>query len=40
MKQTQNGGAPDSAEELDSEKRYIRNSRDLARLVATDTIYT
>eukprot|EP00903_Cladosiphon_okamuranus_P011260 g10618.t1 len=36
----QNGGAPDSPEEMDSQKRYIRSARDLARLVATDTIYT
>ncbi|CAN0146901.1 unnamed protein product [Scytosiphon promiscuus] len=36
----QNGAAPDSPEEMDSEKRYIRNARDLARLVATDTIWT
>eukprot|EP00752_Nemacystus_decipiens_P010080 g8982.t1 len=36
----QNGGAPESPEEMDSEKRYVRNARDLARLVATDTIYT
>lgn len=37
---TQNGGTPHSPEEMDNEKRYIRNARDLARLVATDTIYT
>lgn len=36
----QNGGDPGSTEELDTDKRYIRNARDLARLVATDTIYT
>ena len=36
----QNGGAPDSAEEEDDEERYIRNARDLARLVVTDTIFT
>ena len=36
----QNGGKPDSPEEEDSVKRYIRNSRDLSRLVVTDTINT
>lgn len=36
----QNGGASNSSEELDSEKRYIRNARDRARLFAIDTIYT
>ena len=37
---SQNGGKPDSPEEEDSVKRYIRNSRDLSRLVVTDTINT
>ena len=36
----QNGGTPDSREEEDSAKRYIRCGRDLARLVHSDTIYT
>ncbi|CAN0357337.1 unnamed protein product, partial [Scytosiphon promiscuus] len=36
----QNGGTPDSPEEVDPVKRYIRNARDLSRLVFTDTIYT
>ncbi|CAM9093034.1 unnamed protein product [Laminaria digitata] len=36
----QNGGKPDSDEEVDPVKRYIRNSRDLSRLVATDTVNT
>lgn len=36
----QNGVKPDEPEALDPEKRYIRNARDLARLVYTDTIYT
>lgn len=36
----QNGGAPDVFQEEDPVKRYIRNGRDLARLVFTDTIYT
>lgn len=37
---TQNGGKPDSPEEEDPVKRYIRNSRDLSRTVVTDTINT
>ena len=36
----QNGGKPDSPEEEDPVKRYIRTTRDLSRLVATDTINT
>lgn len=36
----QNGGAPAGGEATDSTERYIRNARDLARLVATDTVYT
>ncbi|CAM9093102.1 unnamed protein product [Laminaria digitata] len=36
----QNGGKPDSKEEEDDVKRYIRNARDLSRLVVTDTINT
>ncbi|CAM9167488.1 unnamed protein product, partial [Laminaria digitata] len=36
----QNGGRPDSPEDEDPETRYIRNARDLARLVHTDTVYT
>nr|CAF04025.1 vanadium-dependent iodoperoxidase 1 [Laminaria digitata] len=36
----QNGGSPDSEADLDDEDRYIRNSRDLSRLVATDTVNT
>ena len=36
----QNGGKPDSPEEVDPVKRYIRNSRDLATTSATDTINT
>lgn len=39
-KKSQNGAAPDVEEEMDGEQRYIRNARDLSRLVATDTIYT
>lgn len=35
----QNGGAPNAFQEEDPIKRYIRNGRDLARLVFTDTIY-
>ena len=40
LEMLQNGGTPEAPEEMDSERRYIRNARDLARLVATDTIYT
>ncbi|CAM9505578.1 unnamed protein product, partial [Laminaria digitata] len=36
----QNGGSPNVVPAEDSEKRYIRNARDLSRLVVTDTIYT
>ncbi|CAM9376610.1 unnamed protein product [Laminaria digitata] len=36
----QNGGRPDSDEDVDTVDRYIRNSRDLSRLVATDTVNT
>ncbi|CAM9161286.1 unnamed protein product [Laminaria digitata] len=36
----QNGGSPSVVPAEDSEKRYIRNARDLSRLVVTDTIYT
>ncbi|CAN0012995.1 unnamed protein product [Ectocarpus sp. 4 AP-2014] len=36
----QNGGAADSPEEMDGEKRYVRNGRDLSRLVHSDTIYS
>lgn len=37
---SQNGGAPDSPDEMDSTTRYIRCGRDLAMLVSSDTIYT
>ncbi|CAM9166878.1 unnamed protein product, partial [Laminaria digitata] len=36
----QNGGKPDSPEEEDPVKRYIRTTRDLSRMVFTDTINT
>ena len=36
----QNGGKPDSPEEVDPVKRYIRSARDLATTSATDTINT
>ncbi|CAM9570084.1 unnamed protein product [Ectocarpus sp. 13 AM-2016] len=36
----QNGGAADSHEEMDGGKRYIRNGRDLSRLVHSDNIYS
>ncbi|CAN0533979.1 unnamed protein product, partial [Laminaria digitata] len=36
----QSVGEPDSEEEEDPVKRYIRNSRDLSRLVFTDTVNT
>ena len=36
----QNGGKPDSPEAEDPYKRYIRNGRDLSRLVYTDIMYT
>ncbi|CAN0482345.1 unnamed protein product, partial [Laminaria digitata] len=36
----QNGGRLDSDEDVDTVDRYIRNSRDLSRLVAADTVNT
>ena len=36
----QNGGIDPLEEELDDIPRFIRNSRDLARVVDTDTINT
>ncbi|CAM9779595.1 unnamed protein product, partial [Laminaria digitata] len=35
-----NGDSPSSAEAEDPVKRYIRNARDLSRLLYTDTSYT
>ena len=40
LKTLQNGGKPDSPEEVDPVKRYIRSARDLATTSATDTINT
>ena len=36
----QNGKEPSVEAEVDPVKRYVRNSRDLSRLVESDTIFT
>ena len=36
----QNGGMPEMPEEEDPVKRYIRNSRDMSKLVTSDTVNT